>query len=155
MTRRNRNLLIAEFALLAICAVTLTIVFLSKNVAIANLASATVQESKKEDAYRNVEVARAALRTNPSDAWARIRMSGYYMDRKNYPAAIQEFKGEIQLGVKPFQDAVWQWHPAVNGLYSSPISLLFKNGELVELKSYPLSHEELMQWLRAFIDHHE
>lgn len=90
MPRKHRNLLIAGVALLAICAVTLAVVSYRKNVPIANLAFATMQESEKEDAYRNVEVARAALRTHPNDAWARIRMSGYYMDRKNYPAAIQE-----------------------------------------------------------------
>jgi predicted Zn-dependent protease len=96
MPRNHRNLLLAGIALLAICALAFAVVSYRKNVGIANFAFATVQESEKEDAYRNVEAARAALLKNPDDAWARIRMSGYYMDRKNYPAAIQELRTALK-----------------------------------------------------------
>jgi hypothetical protein len=79
-------------------------------------------------------------------AWSVPDMKGFGMAMK----AIEEFKGKIQLGILPFEYSMWQWHPAVNGLYGSPVSMLFKDGEFIEMKSHLLNEEELLQWLRGF-----
>lgn len=68
----------------------------SYNVNLANQARAIGQETKKELPYRDLAAAREALRRDPNNAWARIRVAESRIDAHDKPGAIRELRLALQ-----------------------------------------------------------
>ena len=64
---------------------------------------------------------------------------------------VAQFGGQIHMAAQPFEGSAYHWHPAIVGIPSSPLYLLFQEGKLIEMKTHFLEPEQLTQWLQEFI----
>jgi len=64
---------------------------------------------------------------------------------------IQQFKGEIKLGLYSIDNDFWDWHPVVHGLHRSPLYLLFDQGKFIEMRCGLLNNDNLQLWLQNFL----